>query len=219
MRVRLGTVVLLIVSAAVLLATGYVVARSTAPTAQPLEPAQPLAASPTPSPTPSAAEPTPSATSEPPAPESESPTPTPTPTPTPPADKRLTGSVKVLEGGNVINRYGVGDGKPRFAPGECRTDNHPDIAVGAQVTVLGASGDILAIGKITSGKLVDTQPYSDPYTTGDKWMTGNCLFEFQVGGVPSDRKIYSVAVATYNPVSFTRAELQSRDWRVALSIG
>jgi hypothetical protein len=81
-----------------------------------------------------------------------------------------------------------------------------DINSGTQVQIEDGSGNIVAVGSLGDGT---TSTASAGFV--------NCTFNFEVTNVP-DESIYQVAIGDRSPVTYSRAELVSNGWNVALTV-
>jgi hypothetical protein len=81
---------------------------------------------------------------------------------------------------------------------------YADIKEGLQVTIKDAAGTIVG----TSALVFDKTP-SPPQT---------CAYTFEVSGLP-DATFYNVEAGRRGAVTFSRADLDARGWRVELTLG
>lgn len=119
-------------------------------------------------------------------------------------------------------------------PYACRGGGgYDDQRAGAQVTVRNEAGDVIGIGRLSTGEYgalrVDT---GEPISSLGMWRTSNgtktddgdwayrglCVFTFTVE-LTEDSDFYEVQVADRNPLTHTRAELEAAGWEVALTLG
>jgi hypothetical protein len=80
---------------------------------------------------------------------------------------------------------------------------YDDIQPGAAVTVRNQTGETIATGNIGSGEYFESV---------------GCEYDFSVEGVP-DAAFYRIEVSHRGEVEFSRAEMESQDWKVQLSLG
>ena len=80
---------------------------------------------------------------------------------------------------------------------------YSDIRAETQVTVSDAGGKVLAAGQLKSGS------WDGAYS---------CVFGFSVSGLP-DADLYQVEVSHRGKLVYSRQDLDSKDWKVALRIG
>lgn len=92
-------------------------------------------------------------------------------------------------------------------PTNCRgTGGYGDIASGTSVTVRDQAGTIIATGQLYSG------------TYNSKPLAKACTFAFLVPAIP-DAPFYTVEVSHRGPLTYSRADLESREWKVDLTLG
>ena len=119
------------------------------------------------------------------------------------AQRTLTGTVLVRHEALI---YGVGQ--------SCTgTEGFSDIRSGTPVTVRDEANKILAVGQLGASRSI----LVPPVRRGDLERT-NCEFDFSVGPIP-DRPFYQVEVANRGPLSYSRADLETKGWRLELSLG
>jgi hypothetical protein len=85
------------------------------------------------------------------------------------------------------------------------TGGYSDVASGAQVSVLNASGTILALGKLQDGM-------------GESTGFSPCILNFSVQGLPHS-DIYQLRVNQRGGPSYSFADLQRSHWTIAMTLG
>lgn len=96
-------------------------------------------------------------------------------------------------GGSDENCYGTG--------------GYGDIQSGMPVTIKDGSGAIIATGDVGIG--------SKP--TGSKYSSVQCMFSFSVGNIPK-ADFYQVQVGRRGVLNYSFAEIQQKNWEIALSL-
>lgn len=99
----------------------------------------------------------------------------------------------------------------------CGTDGAPctgigpyaDLRTDTQVTVRDANGAIVAIGALKTGSLEVRK--DAPY-----W--GRCRLPLEIDGVP-EATFYSVSIGTRPGITYSHDQLDSLNWRLALTVG
>jgi hypothetical protein len=118
----------------------------------------------------------------------------------------------------------LGDGSPSAAPGDCSPgDGYDDVGRGASVTVYDETNQVIGVGSLLRGSLVDVErncapPLDGVDPIGGWYRNGYCRFTFRV---ELDRvaTFYGVEVSDRGAVTFS-AEQPARDEnQVALSLG
>jgi hypothetical protein len=87
------------------------------------------------------------------------------------------------------------------------TGGYSDIKAGMPVTIKDGSGAIIATGDTGSG--------SKP--TGSEHSSVQCTFSFSVGNIPK-ADFYQVQVGRRGGLNFSFAEIQEKNWEIALSL-
>jgi hypothetical protein len=87
-------------------------------------------------------------------------------------------------------------------------DGFDDIKANSQVTVKDEAGTVLAVGSLGSGTGV----------VGDKPGSVYCRWRFSISGVP-DRPFYQFETGRRGVVTFSRADMETKGWSVALTLG
>jgi hypothetical protein len=91
--------------------------------------------------------------------------------------------------------------------GDCYgTEGYDDIEQGAQVTVKNGSGKTLAVSDLQAG------------SSDDEDFMVSCEFGFVVRDVP-DASFYDVTVSHRGGVSFSKDEMERKNWHVRLTLG
>ena len=109
---------------------------------------------------------------------------------------QLTGSIQVVE------QLGLGS-ENRIGQPCTGTGGYDDIAEGASVVVRDEANKVLATGTLKAGKIVALE---------------TCRFDFTVDNLP-DAKFYQVEVSHRGAVTYSKSDLDSKGWKVALSLG
>lgn len=86
-----------------------------------------------------------------------------------------------------------------------------DIRQGAQVTVKDEANTLLAVGHLGPGTTYEVR--RTQFTA-----YSHCQFSFAIPAIP-DRPFYQVEVNHRGALSYQRADLEARSWRVDVSIG
>lgn len=91
---------------------------------------------------------------------------------------------------------------------DCASSGYSDVDEGTQVVVKDGDDKILATGELGISKPVpELEDLGDP-----------CGFNFTVDDVP-DAAFYSIEVGHRGELTFSKAKLEKRDWRVEFSLG
>jgi len=109
---------------------------------------------------------------------------------------QLTRSIEVIE------QLGVGS-QNRIGQTCTGMGGYDDIQQGAAVVVRDESNKVLATSSLKGGKIVALE---------------TCGFDFTVDNVP-DANFYQVEVSHRGAVTYSKADLDSKGWKVALSLG
>jgi hypothetical protein len=80
---------------------------------------------------------------------------------------------------------------------------YSDINAGTSVVVRDQSGKVLATGSLDAGKIVSLE---------------TCEFAFSVQSVP-DADFYQVEVSRRGNMTYSKSDLDKRNWKVSLSLG
>ncbi|CAN1213539.1 hypothetical protein TUMEXPCC7403_25255 [Tumidithrix helvetica PCC 7403] len=115
--------------------------------------------------------------------------------------RQIAGTIVPSDEGQRLVGYKDGD----LCPEIYNTGSYSDLATGGSVKVKNAKGEIIAIGKLTNGKV---KPFQGALY---------CFKEFQVSDVP-DSDFYSISVGTRNDLTFSRDELEKKNWSLELVI-
>ena len=90
-----------------------------------------------------------------------------------------------------------------------------DMAAGTQVVINDGSGSTIATGHLNEG--TGANPYIDVGGTPDPEIVDTCLFSFDVEGI-RDSDFYSVEVSHRGAMTYSKAEMESNGWTLALSL-
>ena len=85
---------------------------------------------------------------------------------------------------------------------------YSDMGTGTQVVVKDGNGSVIATGHPTGGTATITD-------TGEE---GTCIFSWNVEGVP-DSDFYSVEVSHRGAITYSKADMESNNWTLALALG
>ena len=88
---------------------------------------------------------------------------------------------------------------------------------GAQVVVKNSAGTVIANGHLGAGTAVGTAYFGNSTEHRDSY-TATCEFAFTIDGVP-DSGFYSVEVGHRAAVTYSRSDMESKNWKLAMSLG
>lgn len=105
-----------------------------------------------------------------------------------PADFTVKGELTLYQ-----SMAGRSDGK--FCEGEW-DKGYGDIVYGMQLTIVDSSGDAVALGSLGEGRAADPWHYG----------TRECVFPFEISGVPDSGTIYGITMGDRGTVNFSIEE-------------
>jgi hypothetical protein len=114
-------------------------------------------------------------------------------------ERTLTGTIE------TTRWIGTGEGTNGCQP------NDPDLEAGAPIRVTDPDGTLIGTSRLG-------EPYRFRPEGLDPFYSDSCVLAFEVTGLP-DAAIYQVALASDldQIVSFTRADLEDRNWSIQLT--
>lgn len=115
-------------------------------------------------------------------------------------DETITGSIQI---------FGQSDSVTSSGDTCSGAGGYDDIEEGAQVTVKDGDGDLLATADLGPGEVTDEDNSTDSFT--------QCDLPFTVDVPASD--FYVIEVSHRGEISYSREELEKKNWKVELSLG
>jgi hypothetical protein len=98
-------------------------------------------------------------------------------------------------------------------------DAYADIYTGQKMVARGSAGQIVGIGVLGTGRIVDSQDDSELGEPSGTFVTYHCRFSFSIQQVP-EKDFYSITTSTREggPI-YSLADMQAKNWRIQATIG
>lgn len=98
-------------------------------------------------------------------------------------------------------------------------DAYSDIHTGQKMVARGSAGQIIGIGALEAGRIVDSQDDSELGEPAGTFVTYHCRFSFSIQQVP-ENAFYSITTSTREggPI-YSLADMQAKNWRIQATVG